>query len=219
MNNKILISIAFICLVVIISASAYFILAKNNENNIIIDNETNSTPDNENEISDEKKGDEDMNQNNKIAVIYFSATGTTKTVAGYIQEATNGDMIEIVPKNKYTDSDLNYNSNNSRANKEQNDDSSRPEIANQMDISSYDTIYLGFPIWWGDVPKIILSFLDNYDLSGKTVIPFCTSHSSGISNSINTLKNYNKNINWVDGKKFTTSSKNEINNWAKFGGE
>lgn len=219
MNNKILISIAFICLVVIISASAYFILAKNNENNIIRDNETNSVPNNENEISDEKKGDEDMNQNNKIAVIYFSATGTTKTVAGYIQEATNGDMIEIVPKNKYTDSDLNYNNNNSRANKEQNDDSSRPEIANQIDISSYDTIYLGFPIWWGDVPKIILSFLDNYDLSRKTVIPFCTSHSSGISNSINTLKNYNKNINWVDGKKFTTSSKNEINNWAKFGGK
>lgn len=219
MNNKILISIAFICLVVIISASAYFILAKNNENNIIIDNETNSTPDNENEISDEKKEEENMSQNNKIAVIYFSATGTTKTVAGYIQEATNGDMIEIVPRNKYTDSDLNYNNNNSRANKEQNDDSSRPEIVNQMDISSYDTIYLGFPIWWGDVPKIILSFLDNYDLSGKTVIPFCTSHSSGISNSINTLKNYNKNINWVDGKKFTTSSKNEINNWARFGGE
>lgn len=213
MNNKILISIAFICLIAIIGVSANFIFTKNNENNNIRNNEGNNIPDNE------KKGESDMNQNNKIAVIYFSATGTTKTVAEYIQEATNGDMIEIVPKNKYTDSDLNYNNNNSRANKEQNDDSSRPEIANQIDISSYDTIYLGFPIWWGDVPKIILSFLDNYDLSGKTVIPFCTSHSSGISNSINTLKNYNKNINWIDGKKFTTSSKNEINDWAKFGVE
>lgn len=211
MNNKVLISIVLICFMGIISVSAYLIVTKNNDNNI--------TRDNENEIYDEKKKEENMNQNNKIAIIYFSATGTTKTVSEYIQEATNGDMIEILPKNKYTDSDLNYNNNYSRANKEQNDDLSRPEIANQIDVSSYNTIYLGYPIWWGDVPKIILSFLDNYDLSGKTVIPFCTSHSSGISNSINTLKNYNKDINWGDGKKFTTSSKNEINNWVKFGGE
>ena len=156
-----------------------------------------------------------MNSNSKIAVVYFSATGTTETVAKYIEEATKGVIFEIVPSSKYTSDDLNYNNNNSRANREQNDDSARPEIANKINIDIYDTIYLGFPIWWGDVPKVILTFLDTYDLSGKTVIPFCTSGSTGISGSMNTLRNYNKNVNWKDGRRFTISSKEEINRWVK----
>ncbi len=151
----------------------------------------------------------------KVAIIYFSATGTTKTIAEYIKNTTNGELIEIIPKEKYTSEDLDYGNNESRANREQNNRSSRPEIENKFDLSSYDIIYLGYPIWWGDVPKIILTFLDTYDLSGKTVIPFCTSHSSGISGSLSTLKNYNKNINWVDGKRFGDSSQSEIDDWIK----
>lgn len=151
----------------------------------------------------------------KVAIIYFSATGTTKTIAEYIKNTTNGELIEIIPKEKYTSEDLDYGNNESRANREQNNRSSRPEIENKSDLSSYDIIYLGYPIWWGDVPKIILTFLDTYDLSGKTVIPFCTSHSSGISGSLSTLKNYNKNINWVDGKRFGDSSQSEIDDWIK----
>lgn len=209
MNHKVLIGIVFIFIIGIISVSGYFIVIKNNENRNMKENDTNHILDNE------KEEEENMNPNSKVAVIYFSATGTTKTVAEYIQETTNGNLIEIVPKNKYTDSDLSYNNNNSRANKEQNDNTSRPELANPIDVSSYDTIYLGYPIWWEDVPKIILSFLDNHDLSGKTVIPFCTSGGSSISTSMNTLRNYDKDIHWLEGRRFTTSSQKEIRNWIE----
>ncbi|MDE5617313.1 MAG: hypothetical protein K2I36_00470, partial [Ureaplasma sp.] len=193
----------------------------NKSENQINDNALNKKTENNREntkpnISNSKKSNNnDKPSSNKVAIVYFSATNTTKTVAGYIKNATNGDLIEIVPEDKYTSSDLNYGDNNSRANKEQNDSSSRPKIANKIDVSTYDTIYLGYPIWWGDVPKIILTFLDTHDLNGKTVIPFCTSHSSGISASLSTLKNYNKNINWIDGKRFEISSQSEINDWIK----
>ena len=92
-------------------------------------------------------------EKNKTAIIYFSATGNTKKIANYIKEETSGDLIEIEPKEKYTSEDLDYN-DDCRANKEQNDDKARPEIANNIDVDKYDTIYLGYPIWWGDVPKI-----------------------------------------------------------------
>lgn len=190
MNNKILIVVIFI---LVIGGGLYFMNRNENKAN-------NNSED---------------NNNGKVAVVYFSATNTTKIVAGYIKNATNGDIFEIVPEEKYTSSDLNYENNNSRANKEQNDSSARPKISNNINVDSYDIIYLGYPIWWGDVPKIILTFLDSHDLSGKTVIPFCTSHSSGISESLSTLKNYNKNINWIDGKRFDSSSQSEINDWVQ----
>ena len=147
----------------------------------------------------------------KIAVIYFSATGNTKEVAESIKDITGGELIEIIPLKEYTSADLNYNDSNTRATKEQNNPSSRPEIKNTINVD-YDVIYLGYPIWWGDVPHIILTFIDTYDLDGKTIIPFCTSGSSSIDNSLNTLKNYNININWVDGKRLTNNKK-EIENW------
>lgn len=153
----------------------------------------------------------DTKTDKKIAVIYFSATGNTKEVAESIKDITGGELIEIVPLKEYTSADLNYNDNNTRATKEQNDSSSRPEIKNTINVD-YDVIYLGYPIWWGDVPHIILTFLDIYNMNGKTVIPFCTSGSSSIENSLKTLKNYNKNINWVDGKRLTNNKK-EIENW------
>lgn len=147
----------------------------------------------------------------KIAVIYFSATGNTKEVAESIKDITGGELIEIIPLKEYTSADLNYNDSNTRATKEQNDSSSRPEIKNTINVD-YDVIYLGYPIWWGDVPHIILTFIDTYDLDGKTIIPFCTSGSSSIDNSLNTLKTYNKKINWVDGKRLTNNKKG-IENW------
>lgn len=156
------------------------------------------------------------NTNDKrIGIIYFSATGTTKKVAEYIKNATDGDLIEIVPKDEYNDSDLNYGNDNSRVNKEQNDLNARPEIKNNINTDSYDVIYLGYPIWWGDVPKIILTFLDSHNLNGKIVIPFCTSGSTSISGSLSTLKNYNKNVTWIDGKRFASgASQNEVINWV-----
>ena len=152
----------------------------------------------------------------KIAVVYFSATGTTKKVAELIKDETNADIFEIIPKQKYTSEDLNYGDKNTRATKEQNDENARPEIENSIDLSNYDVVFLGYPIWWGNAPKIILSFIDNTNLDGKTVIPFCTSGSSGISTSESTLKTYKNNIKWIEGKRFSSSTtKDEASNWVR----
>ena len=167
----------------------------------------------ENTTNEDNTEDNETSDNKRIAIIYFSATGTTKKVAGYIKELTNGDLIEIVPKDKYTDSDLNYNNSNSRSTREQNDSSARPEISNTIDTDSYDVIYLGYPIWWGDAPRIILTFLDEANLSGKIVIPFCTSGGSEISTSVNYFKNNYKDVNWLDGKRLE-SSQSEVTNWV-----
>ena len=151
-------------------------------------------------------------KNENVAIVYFSATGNTKMVAQYIQEKTGGTLFGIEPEEEYTDRDLDYNNDNCRANEEQNDPSARPKTKNTIDLSSYDIVYLGYPIWWGDVPKIILTFLDETDLSGKTVIPFCTSGGSGIETSLDTLKNYNSDIHWIDGERLSTS-KEDVTDW------
>ena len=149
----------------------------------------------------------------KIAVVYFSATGNTRTVAEFIKQETNADIYEIVPAQIYTDADLTWTDNNSRATKEQNDKTARPEIQNEIDLSAYHTIFLGYPIWFGDCPRIVQTFIETNSLNGKTVIPFCTSGSSGISGSENTLKQYNE-INWQPGKRLTTSQ-TEVTSWVQ----
>jgi len=155
------------------------------------------------------------NENNKSVVLYFSATGTTKKVADKIATKSNSDIIEIIPKEEYKSEDLNYNSD-CRANREQRDSKARPEIKNKIDISKYDTIYLGYPIWWGTNPKIILTLLDTYDFSNKTIIPFCTSGSTGISESVNDLRSYNSKLNIKNGQRFSSStSDEEILNFIK----
>ena len=151
---------------------------------------------------------------NKSVVIYFSATGTTKSIAKRIANKSNSDIIEIVPKEKYTNEDLDYN-NDCRANKEQNNNI-KPEIENTIDISKYDTIYLGYPIWWGKSPRIILTFLDNYDLSNKVIVPFCTSGSSAITGSVDELKNNYPNLNIKNGQRFTkTDNDKSIEDFIK----
>lgn len=204
MNKKIIIIIVAIVVVFSIGIGIWAFSANKNaeDNNSNVNTENNE----ENNVQEDNK---------KIAIVYFSATGNTKRVAEFLKNSTKGELMEIIPKEIYTEEDLNYENNNSRANLEQTNAKSKPEIANTMDVLNYDVIYLGYPIWWGNVPKIILTFLDTYDLSGKTVIPFCTSGSSGISTSLNTLRNYNSNINWIEGKRFSLStSESEINNWV-----
>ena len=118
---------------------------------------------------------------NDTLVIYFSRTGNTEKIAEYLIDITNADSYVIEAAVPYSDADIKYQDDNCRANKEQNDKSVRPEIANPIaSIDSYDTIFLGYPIWWGQEPRIIDTFLESYDFSDKTVIPFCTSASSGI---------------------------------------
>ncbi len=206
MNNKIITLIIGILGVILLTFGIYIISTKpNNES-------TNNSQSNINESGIVNNND-NTTSNKKIAVIYFSATGTTKSVAETISNITKGDLIEIVPKEKYTDKDLNWNDKKSRTSIECNDSKSRPEISNTINVDNYDTIFLGYPIWWGDVPHIILTFMDTYKLDGKTIIPFCTSGGTSISGSMNTLKNYNKNVNWIDGTRLRTSS-SEINNWV-----
>lgn len=211
MNKKII--IAILVILVIIAVIGVFVLINNREeNNNQVTQENPETSENENSQSDNNV--QNNNGSNNSLVLYFSATGTTEEIAKQIAEITNSDITEIIPKEEYTSEDLNYNDDNSRANKEQNDKNARPEISNTINVENYDVIYLGYPIWWGTVPKIILTLLDNYDLSGKTVIPFCTSGGSGISQSINELKSYNSNINWKEGQRFNSSTSNSnISSW------
>lgn len=157
---------------------------------------------------------ENSNINNKSLVLYFSATNNTEQVAKYISEITSSDILEIIPKDGYTNEDLDYNNNNSRANREQNDKNARPEISNNLDLENYDVIYLGYPIWWGEEPRIILTLLDNYNLENKTIILFCTSGGSGIELSVSNIRNYNDKLNVLDGKRFSpNSSKEEVITW------
>ena len=195
--NKKIIFIVSVLLVVVVGTGVWLLQDQNeNKNGNRGEDSVDITPKNEN-----------------VAIVYFSATGNTEQVAQYIQEATNGTLIEIVPQEEYTDNDLNYGNEDSRTSREQNSNDARPAIANDIDVSSYDVIYLGYPIWWGDVPKIILTFLDEVDLSGKTVIPFCTSGGSGIESSMETLKNYNSSIHWIDGKRLSIS-KSDVVDWV-----
>ena len=125
----------------------------------------------------------------KILVAYFSAGGETARLAKTIAEVTGGDLFEIVPEQRYTSADLNWNDKHSRSSVEMNDESSRPAIAGKVaDMARYDTVLVGFPIWWYQAPRIIEAFLESYDFSGKTVIPFATSGGSGMGKTAEILK-------------------------------
>lgn len=152
-----------------------------------------------------------------VLVAYFSATGTTKEVAENIADITGGEIYEIVPAVPYTDDDLNYNNDDSRTSIEQNDSSARPEIADMLsDVEKYDIVYLGYPIWWGDAPRIICTFVEGCDLSGKTIIPFCTSGSSGIETSVSNLQQLTDGADWKTGKRFGSgSSREEVAEWIE----
>ena len=148
-------------------------------------------------------------------VIYFSRTGNTEKIAKYLIEFSDADSYVIEAAVPYTDDDIKYQDDNCRANKEQNDKTVRPEIANPIDsIDSYDTIFLGYPIWWGQEPRIIDTFLESYDFSEKTVIPFCTSASSGIATSEKNIKALVPIGNQLEGKRFPASAtKDDVKAW------
>lgn len=133
-----------------------------------------------------------------VLVVYFSATGTTKGVAEKIAAITNANIYEIVPAEPYSDDALNYNDNASRTSIEMNDPDARPEISSEsISLEGYSVIYIGYPIWWGDVPRIMSTFVESYDFDGITVIPFCTSGGSGIGNSDSHLAEQTDSGNWL----------------------
>lgn len=162
-------------------------------------------------------GGEGISDSGNVAIVYFSATGNTERVAGYIADETGGSLIEIIPADPYSNADLDWTNNSSRVNEEHNNyDTVRPGIQNDIDLSGYDTVFLGYPLWWGEAPAIVLTFLDNEDLSGKTIIPFCTSSSSQIGDSASNLENYEGNGNWLDGRRFRSgASENSVRTWLQ----
>ena len=146
----------------------------------------------------------------KALVVFFSATGTTKGVAERIAAITGADIYEIVPAEPYTEEDLNWHDDNSRTTHEQNDATARPEIGSEpISLDGYDTIYFGYPIWWGVAPRIMETFVESYDFDGITVIPFCTSGSSGIGNSGKNLAEKAGSGTWLDGERFSGSDSDE----------
>lgn len=152
----------------------------------------------------------------KTLVAYFSASGETARLAKTIAEATGGVLHEIQPKQPYTSADLNWNNKNSRSSMEMNNPASRPEIANNVeDMESFDTVFVGFPIWWYVAPTIINTFLESYDFSGKTVIPFATSGGSGMGRTDDVLhKCCSENTSWRPGKRFSSrESKTSVQSW------
>ena len=148
-------------------------------------------------------------------VIYFSATGTTKGVAEKVAAVTNADLFEIIPAEPYSDTDLDWNDQNSRTTIEMNDPDARPAIADDtIHLEDYSTAYIGYPIWWGDAPRIMSTFVETHDFSGLTVIPFCTSGSSSIGESGNNLAEQAGSGDWLSGSRLDANiSEDEIKTW------
>lgn len=149
------------------------------------------------------------------AVVYFSATGNTERVANVIADELRADLFELLPAEPYSSSDLNWRDEGSRVNEEHNDPSFRPELASSPDLSAYDTIFLGYPLWWGEAPHIVYTFIENSDLSGKTIIPFATSSSSPLGNSAENLEEAAPwSATWLEGMRFRSrANENTVTSW------
>lgn len=184
--------------------------------------ETSSEPKSEAVQSGEAEETEPVPENDateeskKVLVAFFSATNTTEGVAEYVADSLGADLYEIVPEDPYTDADLNYNDDNSRSTIEMNDPSSRPAISGSVEnMEQYDIVFIGYPIWWGEAPRIVSTFMESYDFSGKTIVPFCTSGGSGIGSSAANLEKLTDGAQWLSGKRLNgNSSRDEIVAWV-----
>ncbi len=169
---------------------------------------------NPNPQGDDSGSSKPQTEDKGTLVVYFSATGNTARIASAIAEITGGKLMEIKPAQPYSDEDLNYSDHETRATREQNDPSARPQLAARVSISGYSTVYLGYPIWWGQAPRILATFVESQDFNGVTVIPFCTSGSSDIGNSAEELARLANGGNWQQGKRFGgKASFREVQQW------
>ena len=166
------------------------------------------------ENSDNRKKDK-----SKVLVVYYSQTGTTEGVAKIIAKETNADLVKLEVKNEYTSDDLNWTDKNSRVNREHDNPNSRNvELKNAVipDFSSYDTVFIRYPIWWREASWVLDDFVKKNDFTGKTVIPFGTSMSTGDGTSGDRLKKLTKTGNWIAGQRFSSSyNETEVVNWVK----
>ena len=151
----------------------------------------------------------------KVLVVYFSATGTTEQVAKQIAKTADADICEITPAKPYSSADLDWTNKQSRSSVEMNNPKARPELkALSVDVSKYDYIFLGYPIWWDLAPRTVNTFIEAANLAGKTVIPFATSGSSTIANSVAVLKQSYPKIKWQTGKLLNHVSEKEMETWV-----
>ena len=152
-----------------------------------------------------------------VLVAYFSATGNTEGIAQHLQSLLDADLYEIVPEVPYTDEDLNYSNGSCRANQEQNDPAARPAITGTLEHpEDYDVVFLGYPIWWGKAPKVIYTFLESCDFGDATIVPFCTSGSSGIGGSLDDLHALAPEADWLDGQRFQSGvSQDDVAAWLE----
>lgn len=211
MNKKIIIGI--VCIIVIALVILGIVMAQNgkNQGNILATNreESNTQVVDENQVS---------TNNGKVLVVYFSAQSHTKSVAEKIANNLNADIFEIIPEEVYTSADLDWNDSNSRVSKEHNDESLRNVKLKNTKVDNwenYDTILIGYPIWWGIAAWPTDAFVKANDFSGKTIIPFCTSSSSGLGQSGELLKASANSGNWLEGHRFQSNASDaSIEEWT-----
>ncbi|MBD5217952.1 MAG: flavodoxin [Bacteroidales bacterium] len=151
----------------------------------------------------------------KVLVAYYSATGTTAKAAEEIAKATGGTLYEIEPEQKYSDEDLDYENDNSRSSVENKNPDMRPAIKKGLDVAPYQTIYLGFPVWWDKAPLVVNTFLDSYDFTGKNIVVFATAHSSGLTPSFEALKATYPSLDLTEGKILNNTSEESFHEWVK----
>lgn len=215
MNKKIIIGIIVVIIIAIVEIVLYFLFNnKENENNNL-----NETPANEiTQNNSSESNNNNVNSNRKILVVYYSATGSTKKVAEQIADNLDADLFEIVPKDIYTSDDLDWTDDNSRVSKEHDDESLRNVELTTTKVDNwdtYDTILIGYPIWWGIAAWPVNTFVASNNFDGKTVIPFCTSASSGLGQSGDLLAEIAGTGDWQEGKRFSSGvSASEIKNWT-----
>lgn len=179
---------------------------------------TGCQPNNETtQTNEQPQKTETSNQSGKTLVVYYSATGNTKAVAEMIAEETNGDLFEIEPKDSYSDEDLDWTDSNSRVTREyENEDERHVELVSSTvnHWEDYDTIFVGYPIWWGIAAWPVNTFIENNDFTDKTVVPFCTSASSGLGQSGELLAKEAGDGDWQEGQRFSSSTSNsEVQEW------
>lgn len=162
-------------------------------------------------VNTETASEPQETEGSHVLVVYFSATGTTKVLAEYAADAMGADIYEIVPEEIYTSADLDYGDSKSRSSIEQNDEAARPAISGSVEnMEQYDTVFLAYPIWWGEAPRIVCTFMESYDFSGKTIVPFCTSGGSGIGLSAKNLHSLAaSDVTWLDGERLGSSSSHD----------
>lgn len=212
MNRNVIIGVVLVLIIVVVVVLGYSFLSNdsddNNVNNITANNNSNNNSTTDENVTDDNIG----SSTGKTLIVYYSATGNTKEVAEEMAEDLNADIFEIVPSNPYTDEDLDWTDDNSRVSREYNDESLRDVELETTTVplwDSYDTVLIGYPIWWGIAAWPVNSFVEANDFTGKTVIPFCTSASSSLGNSGDILEDLAGTGTWQEGHRFSSNPSDE----------